>query len=74
LNTKEIPLIDFLEFEDVLGMLKEHAQKEHPDKKFIPFWRLLLRGNELVIRATVSDGKIGVPQQSVELVRQLDEC
>lgn len=68
----DVELIDFLEFDDVLAQLKEHAKEIHPDKKFIPFWRLLLRnGNELVIRATVSDGQIGVPQESVELVKSL---
>jgi len=66
----EIELIDFLTFDELLGKLKEHAKEIHPDKEFIPFWRLLLRGNELVIRATVSDGKVG-PQEPVELVRNL---
>lgn len=68
----EIELIDFLSFDDVLAQLKAHAKEIHPDKKFVPFWRLILRnGNELVIRATVSDGQIGVPQGSVELVKSL---
>jgi hypothetical protein len=68
----DIELIDFLDFDEVLQELKDHAKEIHPDKKFIPFWRLLLRdGKQLVIRATVSDGKIGVPQESVELIRDL---
>lgn len=67
----EVELIDFLEFDDLLAQLKEHAADTHPDKEFVPFWKLLLRdGKQLVFRATVSDGKIG-PQGSVELVRDL---
>ena len=71
LTTKETYLINFHEIEEVLGMLKQHAAQEHPDKEFVPFWSLLLRGDELVIRATVSNRRPG-PQQSVELVRQLN--
>ncbi|RJQ25758.1 hypothetical protein C4577_05170 [Candidatus Parcubacteria bacterium] len=63
---EEIFLIDFLEIDEVLEMLKEQAKKEYPDKKFIPFWKLYLRGNELIIKSTVSDGKIG-EQEQVEL-------
>ncbi len=68
----DVLLIDFLDFEDVLAQLKQHAAKEHPDKTFVPFWSLLLRnGNQLVIKAIVSDGKPGV-QGSVELVKDLE--
>ena len=70
--SSDIELIDFLEFDEVMAQLKEQAAKEHPDKTFVPFWRLALRnGKELVITATVSDGKPGV-QDRVELVKQLE--
>ncbi len=68
----DIHLIDFLEFDDVMSQLKEHAKEVYPDREFVPFWSLQLRGNQLVISATVSDGKIG-PQEKVELVRDLGE-
>ena len=70
---KDVFLIDFLEFEQVMTQLKERASTEHPDKQFVPFWQLHLRnGKELVISATVSDGKVG-PQERVELVKELDD-
>jgi hypothetical protein len=68
----EIFLIDFLEIDEGLEQLKEEAARLYPDRSFVPFWRLLLRDNELVLRATVSDGKPG-PQESVELIKKLDK-
>lgn len=68
----DVLLIDFLEFGEVMEQLKEQAKKEHPDKTFVPFWKLYLRNkNQLVIKGTVSDGKPGL-QGSVELVKELE--
>ena len=67
----DIYLINFIEIDELLEQLKAHAKVVYPDKDFVPFWSFYLRnGNELVIRATVSDGKVGL-QDSVELVRKL---
>ena len=67
----DVPLIDFIELDEVIKQLRDQAKTEHPDKKLVPFWRLYLRdGIKLVISAPVDDGTVGVKER-VELVKEL---
>lgn len=66
-----IEVMDFLEFDCVMEQLKEEAVRLHPDKTLTPFWHLYVDGDEAVIRATVSDGKVGPQPNFVELRKPL---